>query len=125
MKELIDELTRQLGINATQAQSGAGILFKAAQEKLGAGEFQKMLGAVPGVADLLKHAPSAGGGGLLGGLASAFGGNAALLAKVVTGFSTLGLPVDTAKKFVPIVLEYLRKHVGPDTASKIEAALRT
>jgi Protein of unknown function VcgC/VcgE (DUF2780) len=124
MKELIDELTRQLGINATQAQSGAGILFKAAQEKLGAGEFQKMLGAVPGVADLLKHAPSSGGG-LLGGLASAFGGNAALFAKVVTGFSALGLPVDTAKKFVPIVLEYLRKHVGPDTASKIEAALRT
>lgn len=125
MKELIDELTRQLGINAAQAQSGAGILFKAAQEKLGAGEFQQMLGAVPGVADLLTQAPSTGGGGLLGGLASAFGGNAALLAKVVSGFSNLGLSVDTAKRFVPIVLDHLRKHVGPETASRIEAALRT
>jgi hypothetical protein len=125
MKELIDELTRQLGINATQAQSGAGILFKAAQEKLGAGEFQKMLGAVPGVADLVMQAPATGGGGLLGGLASAFGGNAALLAKVVSGFSNLGLSVDTAKRFVPIVLDYLRKYVGPETASRIEAALRT
>jgi hypothetical protein len=125
MKELIDQLTKQLGIDPSQAQSGAAILFKAAQDKLGGGEFQKLIGTVPGVADLLKLAPASGGGGLLGGLASALGGNAAVLANVVTGFSKLGLSADTAKKFVPVVLDFLHKHAGPDVVAKIETALRT
>jgi hypothetical protein len=123
MKELFDSLSQQLGIDATQAQSGAAILFKAAQDKLGSGEFQKLLGGVPGLSDLVKLAPS-GGGGLLGGLASALGGNAAILANVVSGFSKLGLSVDTARKFAPIVIDFLRKHVSPDVVAKIEAALR-
>lgn len=126
MQELIDQLTKQLGINAGQAQSGAGILFNAAKEKLGGGEFQKLLGSVPGIGDLLKHAPAAGGGGgLLGGLASAIGGNAAMLANVVSGFSKIGLTPDMAKRFVPIVLDFLRKHVSPDVIAKIESALRS
>ena len=64
------------------------------------------------------------GGGLLGGLTSALGGNAAMLANVVSGFSKLGLSADTAKKFVPIILDFLRKHVAADVVTKIEAALR-
>jgi len=124
MKELFDSLCGQLGIDATQAQSGAAILFKAAEDKLGSDEFQKLLGGVPGLSDLVKQAPAGGGGGLLGGLASALGGNAAILANVVSGFSKLGLSVDTAKKCVPIVIDFLRKHVSPDVVAKIEAALR-
>ncbi len=61
---------------------------------------------------------------MLGGLASALGGNAAILANLVSGFSKLGLSVDTARKFVPIVIDFLRKHVSPDVVAKIEAALR-
>jgi hypothetical protein len=125
MKELIDQLTRQLGIDPNQAQSGAAILFKAAQDKLGSAEFQRLIGAVPGVADLLKLAPASGGGGLLGGLASALGGNAALLANVVSGFSKLGLSTDTAKKFVPVVIDFLHKHAGPEVVAKVETAMRT
>lgn len=123
MKELLDQLTQKLGIDTQQAQSGAAILFKAAQDKLGGGEFHKLLGGVPGLGDLVKLAP-AGGGGLLGGLAAALGGNAAMLANVVSGFSKLGLSADTARKFVPIVIDFLRKHVSPDVVAKVEAALR-
>jgi hypothetical protein len=124
VQELVDQLTRQLGINPAQAQSGAGILFKAARDKMGSGEFQKLLGGVPGVTDLVKLAPASGGSGLLGGLASALGGNAALLANVVSGFSKLGMSADVAKKFMPIVLDYLHKHAGAEVVAKVEAALR-
>lgn len=124
MQELVDQLTRELGINAAQAQLGAGILFKAAREKLGGAEFQKLLGGVPGVPDLVKLAPAPGGGGLLGGLTSALGGNAALLATVAAGFSKLGMSTDLAKKFVPVVLAYVRKHAGAEVVAKVEAALR-
>jgi Protein of unknown function VcgC/VcgE (DUF2780) len=124
MNELFDQLAKQLGIDQKQAQSGAAILFKAAQKKLGNGEFQNLLGGLPGIGDLLTQAPSSGGG-LLGGLAAALGaGNAAILANAVSGFSKLGLSANTAKKFVPIVLDYLRKHVGADVVTKIETALR-
>ena len=125
MKELLEDLTAQLGIDHDQAQAGAAILFKAAKEKLGRAEFQKLLGAVPGIADLVKLAPAGEGGGLIGELAAALGGNAAMLAGVVAGFSNLGLSVATARKFVPVVLEHLRKHVGADVVTKIETALRS
>ena len=127
MKELIDMLTKNLGVTGAQAEGGTGVLLKAAQEKLGAAEFGKMLGGVPGLTDLMKKAPAAGGGGLgglLGGLAGAMGGNAALIANIVSGFGKLGLKPDDAKKFAPIILGFLRTKVGPDVASKLESALK-
>ena len=126
MKELIDMLTKNLNISGPQAEGGAGVLFKAAQEKLGAAEFGKLLGGVPGLSDLMKKAPAAGGGlgGMLGGLASAMGGNAGLIATIVQGFGKLGLKADDAKRFVPVILDFLRTKVGPDVVSKLEKTLR-
>jgi len=127
MKELIDNLVNNLGVNRLQAEGGAAVLFKAARDKLGGEEFGKLLGGVPGLSDLLKKAPAGGGGGfggLLGGLAGAMGGNAALIATVVGGFSKLGLKADDAKRFAPVLLDYLRGQVGPDVVSKLEKTLR-
>jgi hypothetical protein len=126
MKELIDLLTKNLGIDGKQAEGGAAVLFKAAKDKLGGAEFSKLLGGVPGLSDLMHKAPASGGGlgGMLGGLASAVGGNAGLIATVVGGFSKLGLKADDAKRFVPVILEFLRAKVGPDVVSKLEKTLR-
>jgi hypothetical protein len=126
MKELIDQLTKNLGITGQQAEGGAGVLFKAAKDKLGPAEFDNLLSGVPGLSDVMKKAPAAGGGlgGMLGGLAGAVGGNAGLIATVVTGFGKLGLRADDAKKFVPVILDFLRSKVGPDVVSKLEKTLR-
>jgi len=127
MKELIDSLTKSLGISSTQAEGGAAVLLKAAKDKLGAAEFDSQLGSLPGLSDLLKKAPAAGGGGLgglLGGLAGAMGGNAALISSILSGFGKLGLKAEDAKKFVPIILGYLQTKVGPDVVSKLEKTLR-
>ncbi len=97
--------------------------MKAAKEKLGGAEFSKLLGSVSGVDVLVKQAPQAGGG-LLGGLASLAGGNAALIATIVSGFSRLNLSSDQAQKFVPIVLDYLRGRSGLKWSSKLEKTLR-
>jgi hypothetical protein len=127
VKELIDMLTRNLGINGAQAEGGAAVLFKAAKDKLGGEEFGKLLGGLPGLDGLLQKAPVPGGGGLgglLGGLAGAVGGNAGAIAAILQGFGKLGLTADHAKKFVPIILEFLRTKVGPDVVSKLEKTLR-
>jgi len=123
MKELIDLITTQLKVDERQAQGGAGILLKAARDKLGGGEFTKMLGSVPGIDGLINKAPQSGGG-LLGGLASMAGGNAALLATIVGGFTKLNLTPEHAKQFVPVILGYLRTKVGPDVVSRLEKTLR-
>ena len=44
--ELIDQLTKSLGVSENQAQGGAGLLFKLAKDKLGAGDFSKISAAV-------------------------------------------------------------------------------
>jgi len=127
MKELIELLTNKLGITAAQAEGGAAVLFKAAREKLGAGEFDQLLGKLPGLADLMSKAPPAGGrglGGLLGGIAGAMGGNAALIATIVSGFGKLGLSAEDAKRFAPVIMDFLRSKAGPDVAASIEKALR-
>lgn len=127
MKELIDMLTKQLGVSGAQAEGGAAVLFKAAKDKLGAEEFGKLLGGVPGVGDLMKKAPASGGGGLgglLGGIAGAMGGNAALISTIVGGFGKLGLSVDDAKRFAPVMMSFLRTKVSPDVAAKLEKTLR-
>lgn len=130
MKELVDLLTKNLGVSGAQAEGGAAVLLKAAKDKLGGGEFDKLLGGVPGLSDLLHKAPAAGGGlggglgGMLGGLAGAVGGNAGAIASVLGGFSKLGLTADHAKKFVPLILEFLKSKVGPGVVSKLEKTLR-
>ena len=126
MKELVDMLTRNLGVNAEQAEGGAAVLFKAAKDKLGGAEFDQLLGGLPGLGDLMKKAPASGGGlgGMLGGLASAVGGNAGLIATIVGGFGKLGLTTDHAKKFVPVIMQFLNTKVGPDVVSRLEKTLR-
>jgi hypothetical protein len=127
MKELIDTLTKKLGVSGTQAEGGAAVLFKAAKDKLGNEEFGKLLGGLPGLTDLMKKAPAAGGGGLgglLGGIAGAMGGNAALISTIVGGFGKLGLTTEDARRFAPVMFDFLRTRVSPEVADKLERTLR-
>lgn len=128
MQELVTSLVKQLGVTPTQAQGGAGAIFKAAQDRLGSSEFDKLLGGVPGVKDLLGHAPSAGGGGLLGGLASMAGkmggGEMAQAAQLLASVSSLGINKDTLMKFIPVVMQFLESKGGAQLVQQVRAALK-
>ncbi len=126
MKELVDLLVSNLKVDPRQASGGAAVLLKAAQDRLGAKEFGSLLGGVPGLDELIRQAPQAGGvGKLFGGFASALGGgNAATIASIVSGFSQLGLTTDHAKSFAPVILDFLRAKVGRENAEKLEKTLR-
>ena len=71
------------------------------------------------------HAGTGGGlGGLLGGIAGALGGNAALISTIVGGFGKLGLSAEDAKRFAPVMFDFLKTKVPPDVVGKLEKALR-
>jgi len=78
----------------------------------------------PGIRGSAKSGGGGGLGGLLGGLAGAIGGNAALISSIVGGFGKLGLKPEDARKFVPVILGFLRTKVGPDVVSSLEKTLR-
>jgi hypothetical protein len=134
MQDLIASLVTQLGVTQAQAQGGAGAIFKAAQDRLGEGQFEQLLGGLPGIKGLVAHAPlGAGvGGGLssvLGGLASVagkLGANSDMVqgAQLLTAFNSLGLNKDMAMKFLPVVLKFLEANGGQELVTKVRAALK-
>jgi hypothetical protein len=129
MNELISQIVSQLGITEPQAKGGAGLLFKLAQERLGAGDFAQVAGKLSGVTDLISAAPQAGGAAsALGGIASALGGQSgkglADLATLASGFSKLQLDKAMIGKFIPLILSFVQGKAGQDVVNLLGKALQ-
>jgi hypothetical protein len=126
--ELIQDLVKNLGVSENAAKGGAGLIFKMAQDKLPAGDFSKVLGADPGIGDLMKAAPESGGGiGGLGKLASGLGGDIGKLgnlASLAGGFSKLGMDSGMIGKFLPIILSFVGRKGGTGVQSILEKVLK-
>ena len=128
MNELIAQLVSQLGVQEGQAKGGAGLLLKLAQSKLG-GDFSKVSAVIPGIQELIKAAPEAGGASkLLGGLAGALGGGKAGgladLASLAGGFSQLKLDPQMISKFVPIILSFVQSKGGQEAVKLLSGVLK-
>ena len=118
MDELIKRLTRDLGVDKTQARGGIVALLRAGEQNLEPAEFKTLLAGMPGADKLLKS--------IAGGLGSLLGGrsSAGRWAGLAASFSELGVDLSTAKKFGPIVIDYVREHGGADLVTKMKAALK-
>lgn len=127
MIELIQKLISGTGVNQEQAEGGAGLLFQLAKDTLSSGDFSQITDAIPGVDSLVKKAPSndSGGlGGLIGGLATALGGEGfGNIAELATGFSKLGLDPDMVAKFAPIVINFVQEKGGDTIADLLKGVL--
>ncbi|HEX3036575.1 MAG TPA: DUF2780 domain-containing protein [Thermodesulfobacteriota bacterium] len=126
--DLIELLVKNLGVNEKQASGGAGLIFKLAQERLGAGEFSQIAQHVPNLDRMFKDAPESGGIlGDIGGITSAIGGKTGELGKLAAlagGFSKLGLDKDMIGKFVPIILSFLQDRGGEGAKDNLKKALQ-
>jgi len=127
--ELVDLLTKNLGISQAQATGGAGLLFQQAKNKLRSEDFAKVSAAVPGIDSLISAAPTIGGGALGGlgkmmsGLGGA-GGGLGSLASLAGGFSKLGLDKGMIGKFIPIILSFVQGKGGDAAKGVLEKALK-
>jgi hypothetical protein len=127
MMQLVQQLVQGAGVSSSQAEGGAGLLFGLLKEQLSSGDFAKLADAVPGIDGLIDAAPDSGGGlgGLLGGVASALGGEElGNMASLASGFSKLDLDAGMIGKFVPIVLNYLQSQGGEGLASLVKGVLQ-
>jgi hypothetical protein len=127
MDDLIRKLTKELGVTKTQAQGGLVAVLRAGQQNLSRADFEQFVADVPGADKLLQKAPPPSTlSSLAGGIGSLFGGKsgAGRWAGLAASFAELGVDVETAKKFGPIVIEHVREHGGENLVEKIRAALR-
>ena len=127
MDDLIKRLTRELGVNKKQAQGGLIALLRAGQQNMARGDFQQFVTDIPGADDLLRKAPPPSTlSSLAGGLGSLLGGRSSpgRWAGLAASFTELGVDLDTAKKFGPIVIDYVKHHGGEDIVDKMKAALK-
>jgi Protein of unknown function VcgC/VcgE (DUF2780) len=128
MDDLIRKLTKNLGVSRDQARGGVVALLRAGQQNLSPQDFKAFVTDMPGADKLLKAAPPPSAlSSLAGGIGSLFGGRnstAGRWAGLAASFAELGVDIDTAKKFGPIVIEHVREHGGEDLVDKIRVALK-
>jgi hypothetical protein len=106
-------LTKQLGVTDTQASGGVGSMLKLAQEKLAAGDFDKIAKAIPGSDKYLASAKQLLGGANVGdksGLQSAF--------------SKLGMSPSMVDKFTPIVTQFVGGTGGEQAKNLLAGVLK-
>ena len=126
--DLVQQIMAQLGLGEDQAKGGLGLLLQQAKEKLGATDFGKIKDIIPQADALVGAAPAESGGmiGAIGGLAKAFGakglGDAA---KMLDGFSKLGIAKEKIAVFVKLVLDYVQEHGGEAFKVLLERVLKT
>lgn len=127
MDDLIRKLTKDLGVTRDQAKGGLVALLRAGQQNMARPDFEQFVADIPGADKLLKNAPAQSTlSSLAGGLGSLLGGrsSAGRWAGLAASFTELGVDLDTAKKFGPIVIEYVRQHGGENLVDKIRTALK-
>jgi hypothetical protein len=127
MNELIKRLTKELGVSKAQAQGGLVALLRAGQQNMARTDFEQFVADVPGADELLKKAPPPSTlSSLAGGLGSLFGGRSSpgRWAGLAASFTELGVDLNTAKKFGPIVIDYVAHHGGEDLVEKMKTALK-
>jgi hypothetical protein len=127
MDDLIRRLTKELGVDRTQARGGLIALLRAGQQNLKPADFQAFLADIPGAEKLLRNAPPPSPlSSIAGGLGSLLGNrsSAGRWAGLAASFAELGVDLATAKKFGPIVIDYARQHGGEDLIDELKTALR-
>ena len=127
MNDLIRRLTKELGVNRDQARGGLVALLRAGQQNLSRADFEQFVADVPGADRLLEQAPPPSTlSSLAGGLGSLLGGRSGpgRWAGLAASFTELGVDIDTARKFGPIVIDYVREHGGENLVDKIRVALK-
>jgi len=126
--ELVELLSRNLGLQEEQVKGGAGLVFRLAKQRLRSDDFSKVAHYFPNIEEMIESAPKVGGTTRsFSGLGSAIGGEAsdpANLASLAGAFSKLGFDSRTTAEFVSQILKNLRSRGGERIKILLENTLR-
>lgn len=112
--DLIDGLTKQTGVNKTQAAGGLGAVLAFAKEKLSGADFSKIANVIPGADKYLKSASDLG----------AVSGNLGDMKGLTGALGKLGMNGDQSAKFPTAVTEQVGKLGGADIGRLLGGVLK-
>jgi hypothetical protein len=112
MDELISRITDSVGIDADTAQKAVGMILGFLQKEGPADKIQEMLGAMPGVQDIIDSAPQSGGG--------MFGGGVMGLGSALMG---LGLGMGEIGGVAKQTVGYAKEKAGDGPVDEVIAAI--
>lgn len=123
MDELIQQLTAQLGIDASTAKKAVGTVLSLLQSEGGEELFSKISAAIPGAASAAEEtaSPTESGGpaGILGTVAGMLGGSAGKGFALASALKSIGVDEQDLAKFAGIVVDFLKQRLGPETVDQL------
>lgn len=123
MNELVSRVAENVGITPDVAEKAIGMMLGFLQREADDGPVAKMIEALPGGPELVAqfNGEGAGGGGLLGGLMSSFGGGGimALGQQLMSQGLGMGEITALAKETIAIA----REHAGDEVVDQVVASV--
>ena len=122
MNELVTRVADNVGIAPDTAEKAVGMMLGFLQREADDGAVAKMIEAIPGAPDLVAkfNGEGAGGGGLLGGLMSSFGGGVMALGQQLM---SLGLGMGEITSLAKETIRVAREHAGDEVVDQVVASV--
>lgn len=123
MQEFIDLAVKQLGMKESGAKKATGGLLNLIKDNVPKGDFQQLLGKLPGAEGLLKESGAGGGGvgGMLGSLGGMLGGKAGSALSVAGLLEQSGLSTDKLGNFASMFIGFIEGKAGRDLIDRVLA----
>jgi hypothetical protein len=123
MQEFVQSAARSIGVSGEAAESATGGLLNLIKEQAGRGDFEKLLGNLPGADVIASAAPSSGSGSVLGGVGKALGGSLggklSGAASVLGVFEKSGLDLGQAGQLVTMFFNFAKGRAGSELIDQI------
>ena len=121
--DFVRSAAANIGATEGETKEATGGILQALQGGAQGGDFDALLSAIPGAADLLPSGGSSGGGGLLGGAASMLsgggGGGLGGALGALTAMSGSGLSTDKLSSLATLFMNFAKSEAGAELIGRL------
>jgi hypothetical protein len=125
IQSFVDAIAAKSSIEPEAAETAVGTILSVIQEEANPGIVTQLFNQLPGSAELAqKHKVVAGsGGGLLGTLSGAIGGEAGILVAALAQIEATNLTMQQIKNVGAALLAYIKENANPALVKQIVDAV--
>jgi hypothetical protein len=125
VSSFIDEIADKASVDKGAAETAVGTILSVIQQEADQTVVAQLFKQLPGAAELAQqHVVTVGsGGGLLGTVSGALGGDAGLLVAALAQIEATGLSIQQIKNIGTALLAYIKENASPGLMKQITDAV--